>query len=196
MSTARRTTRKPLLDHDAIGHEGRVASDDHQSLKIWLRLLSCSTQIETTIRKRLRQEAGITLARFDFLAQLHRYPDGLTMSVLSRYLMVTGGNVTGLADELEKEGLVARLADPHDRRTSRVSLTKKGQRLFDKLAATHESWIVSMFGGMKAGDMRQLYDHLGVLRVHLAAQQPAAGAATPSASTTTARRRRRSGALT
>ncbi|MES3034774.1 MAG: MarR family transcriptional regulator [Gemmatimonadota bacterium] len=192
MTAARRATPARLLDHDAIGLEGRVHSQDHQSLKVWLRLLSCSTQIETTIRKRLRLEAGITLARFDFMAQLHRHPDGLTMSVLSRYLMVTGGNVTGLADELEKEGLVERIADPSDRRTSRVLLTKKGRRLFDGLAAQHESWVMSIFGGMPKAEMTQLYDLLGRLRVQLAAA-PMPAVPTPSA---TLRRPRRSGAST
>jgi DNA-binding MarR family transcriptional regulator len=188
--SATRRTRTPalLLDHESIGLEGRVVSDDHQSLKVWLRLLSCSTQVETVIRKRLRQEAGMTLARFDFMAQLHRHPDGLTMSVLSRYLMVTGGNVTGLADELGKEGLVARVAEPHDRRSSRVTLTRKGRKLFERLAATHEAWIVSMFDGVSRSDMRQLYDLLGQLRVRLAAH-----AAAPS-SPTTGRRTRPSGA--
>lgn len=196
MSASRRNTRTPLLDHESIGLEGRVVSDDHQSLKVWLRLLSCSTQVETTIRKRLRQEAGITLARFDFMAQLHRYPDGLAMSVLSRYLMVTGGNVTGLADELEKEGLVERFADPNDGRSSRVSLTKKGRRLFDRLAATHESWIVTMFGGMSASDMRQLYELLGRLRVQLAATDGRTRPASPEKKPITTRRRRQSGART
>jgi len=188
----RRTTITPPLDHERIGHESRVNSNDHQSLRVWLRLLSCSTQIETAIRKRLRAEAGITLARFDFMAQLHRHPDGLTMSVLSRYLMVTGGNVTGLADELEKEGLVARVADPNDRRTSWVSLTRKGRKLFDRLAAEHESWIVSMFGGMPKAQMTQLYDLLGRLRVQLAAQ-PTPDLPSPPV---TPRRTRRSGAMT
>jgi DNA-binding MarR family transcriptional regulator len=189
---SRRAPAAPLLDHGTIGHESRVASDDHQSLKVWLRLLSCSTQIETTLARRLRAEAGITLARFDFMAQLHRHPDGLTMSVLSRYLMVTGGNVTGLADELEKEGLVERMADPTDRRTSRVALTRKGHKLFDRLAAQHESWVVAMFGGMPKADMMQLYNLLGRLRVQLAAHaslDPCPPPATP-------RRPRRSGALT
>ncbi len=190
MST-RRTTAAPLLDRESIGHESRVVSDDHQSLKVWLRLLSCSTQVETALAKRLRAEAGITLARFDFMAQLHRHPDGLTMSVLSRYLMVTGGNVTGLADELEKEGLVARTADPNDRRTSRVSLTRKGRKLFDRLAAEHESWIVAMFVGMPKSEMTQLYDLLGRLRVQLAAM-PVADLPTPPP---TPRRTRRAGAL-
>jgi DNA-binding MarR family transcriptional regulator len=192
VSAARRTSAAPLLDQESIGLEGRVVHDDHQSLKVWLRLLSCSTQIATTIRKRLRQEAGITLARFDLMAQLHRHPDGLTMSVLSRYLMVTGGNVTGLTDELEKEGLVARVAEPHDRRLSRVALTKKGRRLFEKLAATHESWIASMFGRMHAGDMRQLHELLGLLRVQLKSHSEAA----PAASRARPRRSRRQGAIT
>ena len=192
MSASRRVDLAPQLDHESMGLEGRVVKDDHQSLKVWLRLLSCSTQVETTIRKRLRQEAGITLARFDFMAQLHRYPEGLTMSVLSRYLMVTGGNVTGLADELEKEKLVERIVEPHDRRSSRVTLTKKGHRLFDKLATTHEAWIAAMFGGMASGDMRQLHELLGKLRVQLATQTDSAALIAPAMS----RRGRRSGSLT
>ena len=192
MSASRRVDLAPQLDHESMGLEGRVVKDDHQSLKVWLRLLSCSTQVETTIRKRLRQEAGITLARFDFMAQLHRYPEGLTMSVLSRYLMVTGGNVTGLADELEKEKLVERIVEPHDRRSSRVTLTKKGHRLFDKLATTHEAWIAAMFGGMASGDMRQLHELLGKLRVQLATQTDSAALIAPAM----ARRGRRSGSLT
>jgi DNA-binding MarR family transcriptional regulator len=190
VSAARNAVRTPLLATESIGLEGRVVQDDHQSLKVWLRLLSCSTQIETTIRKRLRQDAGITLARFDFMAQLHRHPAGLTMSVLSRYLMVTGGNVTGLADELEKEGLVERFVEPHDRRSSRVSLTRKGRKLFDGIAATHENWIATMFNGMTATDMRHLYALLGTLRVQLATQIE------PPSPPTTTRRKRRSGAQT
>ena len=80
--------------------------------KLWLRMLACTTQIEAEIRQRLRERFGISLARFDYLAQLYRYQDGLKMSELSRYLMVTGGNVTGLTDELEREGLVARESEP------------------------------------------------------------------------------------
>lgn len=196
MSARKKPGPAPLLNAESIGLEGRVVSDDHQSLKVWLRLLSCSTQIETTIRKRLRQEAGITLARFDFMAQLHRHPDGLTMSVLSKYLMVTGGNVTGLADELEKEKLIDRVAEPHDRRSSRVSLTKKGRRLFDKLAVTHESWIAAMFAGMSPAEMRQMHELLGRLRVQLAGQAVETAAVTPASTPTRrpVRRTRRTGA--
>jgi len=168
VTRAGKTEASPLLNDQTIGLEGRVASDDHQSLKVWLRLLSCSTQIETEIRKRLRAEFSMTLARFDYLAQLHRHPGGLRMSALSRFLMVTGGNVTGLTDELEKEGLVERLAEPDDRRSYRVSLTKKGSKLFERIASVHEAWVISIFAGMTPPQKSQLLDLLGRLRVQLA----------------------------
>ena len=163
-----------LLGDERIGHEGRIVTDDHQSLKVWLRLLSCSTQIETEIRKRLRAEFGMTLARFDYLAQLQRHPDGLRMRALSHFLMVTGGNVTGLTDELEKDGMVERLAEPQDRRSYRVSLTKKGSKLFTKIASVHEAWVISIFAGMSLPQKAQLLDLLGRLRVQLTDIQTAA----------------------
>ena len=157
----------PLLDDQAIGLEARSVSDDHLSLRLWLRLLACSTDIETEIRKRLRAQFGITLARFDYLAQLHRHPDGLRMSALSRYLMVTGGNVTGLTDELEKDGMVQRDAEPGDRRSVRVALTPKGRKVFERMASEHEGWVVELFGGVAEADRHQLYELLGRLRVQL-----------------------------
>ena len=183
MKRATRSDVGPLLDDERIGLEGRMATDDHQSLKVWLRLLSCSTQIETEIRKRLRAEFGMTLARFDYLAQLQRHPDGLRMSALSRFLMVTGGNVTGLTDELEKEGLVERLAEPEDRRSYRVSLTRKGGKLFGKIAAVHEAWVIAIFAGMSLPQKAQLQDLLGRLRVQLTdIQNTPALASSPSRS--------------
>ena len=157
-----------LLDDQNIGLEARVGEADHQSLKLWLRLLACSTQIETLIRRRLRQRFGISLPRFDYLAQLHRHPDGLRMNALSRYLMVSGGNVTGLTDELEKEGLVARDDDPDDRRSVRVRLTPPGRRAFERMAREHEGWVVSFFAGLDGEQKQALYEALGRLRVQLA----------------------------
>ena len=144
------------LDDQSIGLEARVVEADHQSLKLWLRLLACSTQIEIEIRRRLRERFGVSLPRFDYLAQLHRHPDGLRMNALSRYLMVSGGNVTGLTDELEKDGLVTRDDDPDDRRSYRVRLT-------------HEGWVVELFAGLEPNHQQALYDSLGRLRVQLSA---------------------------
>jgi hypothetical protein len=75
-----------------LGHEARARLDDHASLKLWLRLLACTTQVETEIRRRLRSRFDISLARFDYMAQLYRHREGLKMKALSRCLMVTGGN--------------------------------------------------------------------------------------------------------
>ena len=147
---------KRLLDDDQIGLEARVVDADHQALKVWLRLLACSTRF------------GMTLARFDYLAQLHRHPEGLRMSALSRYLMVTGGNVTALTDDLEKDGLVLREVDTEDRRSFKVALTAPGRKAFEKVAQIHESWVVELLSGLDADQKHQLQDLLGTLRVHLA----------------------------
>jgi len=159
------------LGDEHIGLEARAQADDHLDTKIWLRLLACSTQIEQQIRQLLRTRFATTLPRFDYLAQLDRHPDGLRMNVLSRYLMVTGGNVTGLTDQLVKEGLVQRIDDPEDRRSWRVSLTDKGRAEFAVMAAEHEKWLTEMFKGLAPGSKEALYEHLGRLRVHLVQRQ-------------------------
>src|SRR5213595_3207151 len=93
----------------------RLTQDHHQSLKLWLRMLACTVRIENEIRSRLRTTFGITLPRFDLMAQLERHPQGLRMGELSKRMMVTGGNVTGITDQLEREKLVLRVTDPADR---------------------------------------------------------------------------------
>jgi DNA-binding MarR family transcriptional regulator len=172
-----------LADHQ-LGHEARAQADDHMDLKIWLRMLACSAQIEREIRHRLRVRFGTTLPRFDYLAQLERHPKGLRMNQLSSYLMVTGGNVTGLTDQLAKEGLVKRIDDPDDRRSYLVALTAKGRKQFAQMAAAHERWLNELFDGIDARDKRALYDQLARLRVSLARQRggasDGAAAATPT----------------
>jgi len=160
-----------LLGDSAIGHEGRAATTNHAAVKTWLRLLSCTTQIETEIRRRLRTHFDMTLPRFDYLAQLHRFhqeqPEGLRMNALSRYLMVTGGNVTSLTDELEKSGYVTRQVDPEDRRSFRVALTLRGRRAFERVAAEHERWVVELLEGLAPDEGEQLHTLLGHLRLSL-----------------------------
>ncbi|MFV0284328.1 MAG: MarR family winged helix-turn-helix transcriptional regulator [Castellaniella sp.] len=178
------------LGDDHIGLEARAQIDDHMETKIWLRLLACSTQIEHQIRHLLRVRFGTSLPRFDYLAQLDRYPDGLRMNVLSRYLMVTGGNVTGLTDQLVKEGLVRRIVNPEDRRSWRVTLTDKGRVEFAEMAAEHERWLVEMFNGLPGESRDALYEHLGHLRVHLANRRIEVEAAPPVSPAPSAPRRK------
>ena len=149
------------------GHETRGQESDHAALKLWLRLLACTTQIETEVRRRLRARFGISLARFDYMAQLYRYREGQKMSVLSRGLMVTGGNLTGLTDELEAEGLVQRRTDEADRRAFVVRLTPKGRRLFETMASEHEAWVLELFGGLTPAQIESTHQLIGTLRAHL-----------------------------
>jgi DNA-binding MarR family transcriptional regulator len=155
------------LGEQHIGREARAGQDDHLAVKLWLRLLSCSTQIEQEIRSRLRQRFATTLPRFDYLAQLERHPEGLRMSALTRYLMVTGGNVTALTDQLVAEGWVDRAADPADRRSLIVKLTDAGRSHFLGMAREHETWLLEMLSGFDPVQRDQLYDTLGRLRLHL-----------------------------
>ena len=165
--TAPDASRAILQQADGLGPEARAQSHDHAALKLWLRLLACTMQIESEIRRRLRARFGTSLARFDYMAQLHRHRDGLKMKALSRLLMVTGGNVTGLTDELEREALVLRFNDLADRRAWLVRLTPKGRRLFEAMAREHEAWIVELLGGLGDAATQQLHEALGGLRVQL-----------------------------
>ena len=162
-----------LADAQELGHEARAGHDDHAALKLWLRMLASTTHIEAEIRRRLRERFDISLARFDYMAQLYRYRDGLKMRDLSRYLMVTGGNVTGLTDDLAHDGIVVRESSPSDRRAWIVRLTPKGRRQFETMAQEHEDWILELFGGLDAKTVQQLYQQLGQLRVHLVRNEQA-----------------------
>ncbi len=152
--------------------ESRLDDAHHESLRLWLRLLTCTLMIERRVRSRLRERFATTLPRFDLMAQLERAPDGLKMSELSRRMMVTGGNVTAITDQLVAEGLVERRAIPGDRRALAVRLTPKGRRTFDGMAAEHECWIVELLGGLKAADRDRLHALLGRLKTTIRGRDP------------------------
>ena len=118
--------------------ESRVSDDDGLSMRLWLRLLACTMMIERHVREQLRMRFDLTLPRFDLMAQLARAPKGLRMSDLSQRLMVTGGSITGLTDQLVAERLVVRRELPDDRRVCTVRLTARGRQRFELMAAEHE----------------------------------------------------------
>ncbi len=150
---------RPPLDH-----ESRVDADDHRALRLWLRLLTCSNLVEAQVRSRLRNEFDCTLPRFDLVAQLDRHPEGLKMGELSRRMMVTGGNITGITDQLEADGWVERTGVEHDRRAWRVRLTPRGKKAFRQMAAVHERWIVDLFAGWSDRDQDAMFRALGRLK--------------------------------
>ena len=151
--------------------ESRATDGDHQALRLWLRLLACTNLVEAPLRTQLREQFAGSLPRFDLMAQLDRHPGGLKMRELSRRLMVTGGNVTGLTDRLVAEGLVERRDDPADRRACTVLLTGDGQRQFRAMAQAHEGWVVDLFGGLGAAQQAQLFELLGQLKTTLPADR-------------------------
>lgn len=146
--------------------EARAHSEHPEALRLWLRLLTCTQLIEKEVRAGLREHFDTTLPRFDLMAQLERHPEGLKMKELSHRLMVTGGNVTGITDQLVAEGLVERLGVEGDRRAWRVRLTPRGHALFTDMARQHEEWIVSAFDGLAPREVEQLHRLLGKVKQH------------------------------
>jgi DNA-binding MarR family transcriptional regulator len=149
------------MDMEARGHR-----EHPESLRLWLRMLTCTQLIEKQVRGQLREQFDTTLPRFDLMAQLERNPDGLKMNELSRRMMVTGGNVTGITDQLVTEGLVERVDVEGDRRAYRVRLTPRGRKIFDDMARQHEDWIVQAFGGLSAREIETLHKLLGKVKQH------------------------------
>jgi DNA-binding MarR family transcriptional regulator len=139
--------------------ETKVAERPHDhktELRLWLRLLTCTTLIENQVRRRLREHFDITLPRFDLLAQLDRAPDGMTLGELSQRMMVSNGNITGLVDRLVEQGLIRRRPLPHDRRVQMVSLTPEGQREFRTMARVNADWVGEIFQGLTQKDIEAL----------------------------------------
>jgi DNA-binding MarR family transcriptional regulator len=150
-----------LADRETIAR-----AQDHRALRIWLRLLTCTQLIERRVRSRLRERFATTLPRFDLMAQLERHPEGLRMNELSRLLMVTGGNVTAIVDQLEKEGLAERIAEPADRRAWLVRLTPAGEKSFAEMARAHEEWVVELLAGMSRREHDELLRLLAKVKQH------------------------------
>lgn len=151
--------------------EARAHSEHPEALRLWLRMLTCTQLVEKQVRTLLRERFETTLPRFDLMAQLERAPSGLKMNELSRRMMVTGGNVTGITDQLVSEGLVERIDVEGDRRAYRVRLTPKGRKQFNEMARQHEDWIVEAFSGLSEKDIATLHKLLGKVKDHAMARQ-------------------------
>ena len=139
--------------------ETKVAErpDDHKTeLRLWLRILTCTTLIENEVRRRLRDRFDVTLPRFDLMAQLDRTPSGMTLGELSRRMMVSNGNITGLVDRLVGQGLIRRRPSPSDRRVHIVSLTADGRRTFRTMARANADWIGEIFTDLSPNDIETL----------------------------------------
>ena len=131
------------------------------ALRLWLRALTLTNMVEGRVRRRLRADFGVTLPRFDVMAALYDAPGGSSMGEVSRRLMVSNGNVTGIVERLEREGLVSRRPRPEDRRSQLVRLTDAGRAAFEEMAGAHEAWVSRMLSGLSEEETGRLYDLLG-----------------------------------
>jgi DNA-binding MarR family transcriptional regulator len=139
----------------------------HEDIRLWLRLLFCASHIESIMQSRIMNDFGISLARFDLMSQLERAGGGLTMSEVSRRMMVSNGATTSLVDRLVEDGLVLREAHPDDRRTTLLHLTRQGRERFLEMADEHEEWITSLLAGLDDTAKQNLLSGLGALKHHL-----------------------------
>ena len=146
--------------------QGTTPAEHPEALRLWLRMLTCTQLIETRVRASLREQFDTTLPRFDLMAQLERAPEGLKMNELSRRMMVTGGNVTAITDQLVSEGLVQRCDVAGDRRAYRVQLTPAGRAQFAAMAQQHEAWIVDAFAALGEKEVATLHRLLGRVKAH------------------------------
>lgn len=145
-----------VIPLDAETKAVEMPEHHRDELRLWLRLLTCSTLIEGEIRRRLRDRFDVTLPRFDLMAQLDKAPDGMTLSDLSKRMMVSNGNLTGLVDRLVTSGHLERRVSETDRRAQMVRLTKAGQDEFRSMAAEHEGWIADLFGDLTQKEQKDL----------------------------------------
>ena len=152
----------PIIDAETVVSE---RPRDHKAeLRLWLRLLTCTTLVEDEVRSRLRSRFDVTLPRFDLMAQLHKAPDGLTLSQLSSRMMVSNGNLTALVERLVEAGHIERRSPGSDRRVVNVVLTPAGSAAFARMASQHEDWIAGFFSGLSEAEIEQLITLLGKLK--------------------------------
>ena len=151
--------------------ESRAAPDDHHALRLWLRMLTCCNPIEGEIRSRLRNDFDTTLPRFDLMAQLQRAPKGMKMGELSRHMMVTNGNITGITDQLKRKAwwsAQGRIRPPQLADQAHPAR----QESLSRMARAHETWVKNMFGDMPESSRNALFQALGELKLQVVATRP------------------------
>lgn len=158
---------QPILTLDAETKALEEPAAHHDELRLWLRLLTCTNMIEGHIRSRLRERFDVTLPRFDLMAQLDRAPDGMTLSEVSKRMMVSNGNVTHVVDKLLASGDIDRRTAEHDRRVQVISLTEKGRAEFRAMAAEHEAWVADLFAGLTPQEIAQFMTLLAKTKASL-----------------------------
>ena len=143
---------------------GEADADNRAQVRLWLRLLACTSLIGAELRRQFREEFDFTMPRFDVLAQLDREPSGLVLGELPKRLMVTAGNLTPIVDRLVEDGFVTRTPSPLDRRVQIVCMTAAGRRAFRRMAKKHGLWLASLLAEFPKGRLDGLVKDLDDLK--------------------------------
>lgn len=152
---------KDALAEPAMSERDLQPFETGDATRLWGHLTTCVALIEAQMRARLRDQFDVTLPRFHLMAQLDKAPRGLSMGELSRRLMVSNGNVTGVVERLVGEGLISRTRSPDDRRSHHVRLTPTGRNVFRRMAANHDEWIAELLSDLDPADLPRLFELLG-----------------------------------
>lgn len=161
------STAAPWLDSETKVEE---APGDHRAeLRLWLRLLTCTTLIESEVKRRLREEFDFTLPRFDLLAQLEKAEDGLVLGEVSKRMMVSAGNITALVERLVESGHITRTPSPTDKRVQIIRMTPAGRKAFTAMAGEHGDWIGDLFAALSPQDIDGLMQALAKLKASVRA---------------------------
>ena len=145
-----------------------VPAPSSPAVRAWVRLLEVHKLALAEVRGELVGE--VSLPRFDLLANLER-EDGQTLAALSRRMLVTAGNLTGLVDRAERDGLVRRAPDAHDRRATRVKLTARGRALYAEALLRHARRVEAVFDVLSKKEQHALSSLLGEVRKRLRDQR-------------------------
>lgn len=129
-------------------------------VRLWLRMLPVVAMVERRLRSRFREHFDITLPQFDVLAKLDQAQEPLNMTTLSRQLLVSGGNVTGVVDRLVRDGYVVRRPSPADSRVQLVALSDQGREAFSAMARAHAGWLAELFEDLGDAEVEQINELL------------------------------------
>ena len=150
-----------LIDDENVAEED---ADNRAQVRLWLRLLACTSLIGAELRRQFREEFDFTMPRFDVLAQLDREPGGLVLGELPKRLMVTAGNLTPIVDRLVEDGFITRTPSPLDRRVQIVCMTAEGRKAFRRMAKKHGLWLASLLAEFPRGRLDGLVKELDDLK--------------------------------
>jgi DNA-binding MarR family transcriptional regulator len=172
-----RTLRRGAPSRRPAGAKGANDAEQKLAVRAWVRILAAQKRGLAAIRDDLERE--MTMPRFDLIANLCR-DDGQTLASLSRSMLVTAGNLTGLVDRAARDGLVERRADPADRRAWRVHVTPKGERAFHEAERRHAAKVSKLFAALSPAEVATLIRLLDKLRTSLHAPERPSLAAHPT----------------